>query len=195
LREGIKHITLLLRPARITAMALLCLFISLQALNAQSSTASKEYRVKAVFLFNFTQFVEWPTTAFAGPTSPFVIGILGDDPFGTYIDETIANEKVNGHPLQIQRYRDIKEMKHCHILFINSNDPERVRENLLFVSHNTLTVSDAGNFIRMGGMIRFFTENNKIRLQINPDAAKAADLFISSKLLRVSEIFDPKGPK
>jgi len=153
---------------------------------------SKEYKIKAVFLFNFTQFVEWPPTAFSAPNAPFIIGILGDDPFGTTIDEIISNEKVNGHPLMIQRYHDIKEIKSCHILFINS-DPEKMKEDIPSVGIHTLTVGDAGNFVRMGGMIRFFTENNRIRLQVNPDAARAADINISAKLLRVSDIFDPKS--
>jgi hypothetical protein len=174
-----------------TGIVLLCLF-NMQPLHAQTNT-SKEYRVKAVFLFNFTQFVEWPAAAFAGPGSPFVIGILGDDPFGTAIDETIQNEKMGGHPLVVQRYKDLRDLKNCHILFLNGNDPEKVRENLLVINRYTLTVSDADNFMRAGGIIRLITENNKIRIQINPDAARTAELFISSKLLRVSEIFDPKS--
>jgi hypothetical protein len=164
----------------------------MQSLHAQINT-SKEYRVKAVFLFNFTQFVEWPAAAFSGPTSPFVIGILGDDPFGNSIDETIQNEKVGGHPLIVQRYKDLRDLKNCHILFLNGSDPEKVRENLLVINRYTLTVSDADNFMRAGGIIRLVTENNKIRIQVNPEAARGAELFISSKLLRVSEIFDPKS--
>ena len=173
-------------------MLLLLLMLFAQVTDAQS-TATKEYRVKAVFLFNFSQFVEWPATAFTGPSAPFVIGILGDDPFGTYLDETVANEKVNGHPLVVQRYRDVRDVKNCQILFISFADAEKTRENLLAVNNHILTVSDRDNFVRMGGMIRLFTENNKIRLQINPDAARSAELSISSKLLRVSDIFDPKN--
>lgn len=170
----------------------LCVFGSVYGLHAQTG-ASKEYRVKAAFLFNFTQFVEWPSAAFNGPNSPFVIGILGDDPFGNYIDETVANEKIGGHPLIVQRYRDLRDMKNCHILFLNGSDPEKVREYLLVINKYTLTVSDADNFMRAGGIIRLITENNRIRIQVNPDAARTAELSISAKLLRVSDIFDPKS--
>ncbi|MES2328893.1 MAG: YfiR family protein [Bacteroidota bacterium] len=192
MRKNIQHIAPLYRRRLLqTGMFLLCLF-TMQSLHAQSNV-SKEYRVKAVFLFNFTQFVEWPAAAFSSPTAPFVIGILGDDPFGSSIDETIQNERVGGHPLVVQRYHDLRDLKSCHILFINGSDPEKVRENLLVVNRYTLTVSDADNFMRAGGIIRLITENNKIRLQVNPEAARSAELFISSKLLRVSEIFDPKS--
>lgn len=192
MREEIRHIAPLFRKCFIQAgIVLVCLF-STQSLHAQTNV-SKEYRIKAVFLFNFTRFVEWPAAAFTTPTSPFVIGILGDDPFGNAIDETIQNEKVGGHPLVVQRYKDLRDLKNCHILFLNGSDPEKVRENLLVINRFTLTVSDADNFMKAGGIIRLITENNKIRIQVNPEAARTAELFISSKLLRVSDIFDSKN--
>jgi hypothetical protein len=192
LREDRSYITAfrfgkLLKTA---GVIVLCLFISMQSLQAQ--TAAKEYKIKAVFLYNFVQFVDWPLSAFSNANAPFVIGIYGDDPFGGFIDETVSGEKVNGHPIIVQRYHDVKELKNCQILYVNSEDADRVKEYISNMpNHSVLTVSDNRNFIRSGGMIRFFTDNNKIRLQINPEAARAADLLISSKLLRVSEIYDP----
>jgi hypothetical protein len=191
LRKAIEHIILCKKTAVVAAVVLLCVLTGTQDLRAQTN-ASKEYKVKAVFLFNFTQFIEWPSAAFTSAGSPFIIGILGDDPFGVSMEETVQNEKVGGHPLVVQRYHDIKDMRTCHILFVNSKDPEKIKESLLVAGRNTLTVSDADGFVKMGGMIRFVTDNNKIRLQVYPDAAKAAELQISSKLLRVSDIYDPK---
>jgi hypothetical protein len=66
---------------------------------AQSSP-DQEYQLKAVFLFNFAQFVEWPASAFPSPETPLVIGVLGEDPFGPYLDETVRGEKVNDRPLR-----------------------------------------------------------------------------------------------
>jgi hypothetical protein len=147
-------------------------------------TPTRAYQVKAAFLYNFSQFVEWPPASLNSPNSPFVIGILGPDPFGSYIDELVAGEKMEGHPIVVQRYADIKELKNCHILYINLPNPGNIVASL--DSRSVLTVSDA-NFTRAGGMIRFFTEKNKIKLEINPAAAKAARLNISSKLLRVAQ--------
>ena len=154
---------------------------------------SAEYQIKAAFLFNFTQFVEWPVNAFPEPETPLIIGILGADPFGNYLEETVTGEKVNGHPLVIQHYKNIGEVITCHILFINqaeTNKPEQTLVNLK--GKFILTVSDGNNFITQGGMIRFITRDNKILIQINPEAAKEADLIISSKLLRVAEIVSLK---
>jgi hypothetical protein len=167
------------------AFLIVCCLVYAQA-TAQAPV--REYQVKAVFLYNFTQFVEWPPSAFNGTNAPFVIGILGPDPFGGFLDETVAGEKMNGHPMVVQRYTDLKDAMACHILFINLPNQSEVLTGLN--NRSTLTVSDKDNFARIGGMIRFFTEKNKIRLQINPSAAKAANLIISSKLLRVAEIIE-----
>jgi hypothetical protein len=167
--------------------AFLCLFISL-ALEAQRSV-SREYDIKAVFLYNFTQFVEWPSNAFINPDAPFVIGILGSDPFRSLIDEAVAGEKVKGHSIIVKRYQNITDIKNCQILFISAKEAGRIKEILSAIQHrNILTVSDIPNFANTGGMICFLTKNNKIKLQINPYPAKAAELNLSPKLLRVAEI-------
>ena len=159
-------------------------------LSAQSQ-ANREYQVKAVFLFNFTQFVQWPPNSFPTDQAPLVIGILGEDPFGPYLKETVLGEKANGHSMIVQHYNNIEEIKTCHILFINLPETklEQAVENLK--GRNILTVSDAADFLKQGGMIRFFTRNNKIQLEINPAPSKEANLVISSKLLRLAEIFSP----
>ena len=162
-------------------------------LPAQTAPA-QEYQLKAVFLFNFAQFVEWPPQAIPDRQVPLVIGVLGEDPFGAYLDETVRDEKVNNRPLAVQRYRRVEEIKSCHVLFISRSESDRLDEIFAGLKgRNILTVSDADGFAQRGGMIRFVTEKNKIRLRINLDAAKAANLTISSKLLRPAEIVGPGG--
>jgi len=153
------------------------------------SASSREYQVKAVFLFNFAQFVEWPTNAFPEAQTPLVIGVLGEDPFGAYLDETVRGEKVNNRSLVVERYRRVEEIKNCHVLFISRSEADRLAEILAKLKgRHILTVGDADSFAQRGGMIRFVTEKNKIRLKVNLEAAKAASLTISSKLLRPAEI-------
>jgi hypothetical protein len=148
-----------------------------------------EYQVKAVFLFNFTQFVEWPASAFGDASSPIIIGVLGTDPFGAALEETIQGETVNGRSLVIRRFASVEEIDDCHVLFINlpgKQDLTAVLEQMR--QRNVLTVSDAKEFAHAGGVIELLTIDNKIRLQINLDAAKLANLTISSKLLRPARI-------
>jgi len=156
---------------------------------AAETTPSREHQIKAVFLFNFAQFVEWPAQAFPEAQTPLVIGVLGEDPFGTFLDETVRGEKVNNRPLVIQRYRRVEEIQTCHILFISSSETNHLDQTFSNLKgRSILTVGDAESFARYGGMIRFMTEANKTRLRINVEAAKAANLTISSKLLRPAEI-------
>jgi hypothetical protein len=183
-------------------MALLMRALSLVALlaaggghglAAQDARAS-EYQVKAVFLFNFAQFVDWPAGAFPDSTTPLVIGVLGNDPFGAALDETVRNERLGGRPFQVRRYQSVDEIKACHILFISRSEGGRPAVILASLKDRPiLTVSDADRFAERGGMIRFVTDRNRIRLQLNLTAAEAAHLTISSKLLRVAEIVRRTG--
>jgi YfiR/HmsC-like len=155
---------------------------------AQSSP-DPEYQLKAVFLFNFAQFVEWPASAFPNSQTPLVIGILGEDPFGPYLDETVRGESVNDRPLVVRRYRSVEEITVCHILFISRREDRRIKGILDSLrGRSVLTVSDADRFATRGGMIRFVTDHKRIRFRINLEAARAASLTLSSKLLRPAEI-------
>ncbi len=165
------------------------LVVGLLLLASDASAALSEHRLKAVFLFNFTRFVEWPPSAFAAPDSPFVIGVFGRDPFGADLDEVARGETVNGRPLLIKRVQTVQDGAACQILFIPETERANLDEILAAVTHsNTLTVSDLDGSAQRGAMIRLVTDRDKVRLRINVESARAAGLMISSKLLRASEI-------
>jgi uncharacterized protein DUF4154 len=154
-----------------------------------------EYRVKAVFLFNFAQFVEWPPGAFPDSQAPVVIGVLGEDPFGSLLEETVRGEALGGRPFQVRRYHTVDEIKACQILFISRSESDRLQEILAGLKGRPiLTVGDGEGFSVRGGMVRFVMDKNRIRLRINLEAAQAANLTISSKLLRSAEIVTSKTP-
>ena len=122
-------------------------------------------------------------------TAPLVIGILGEDPFGSFLDDMVRGQTVNGRPLAVERFRSVGEISACHILFISRSETGNMEQILARLKgRNILTVSDANAFAPEGGMIGFATESNRTRLRINLEAAKTADLTISSKLLRPAEI-------
>jgi hypothetical protein len=162
---------------------------------ARAETASPEYKLKAVFLFNFVRFVEWPPRAFATSNSPVIIGVLGTDPFGKTLDQTVKGEIVNGHPVEVRRYKTVNEIKQCHVLFISASESARLSSIFdALKGRSILTVGDVNGFADKGGMVRFRKENNKIRFRINIEAAKAEDLSISSKLLQLADIVPEKNP-
>lgn len=150
---------------------------------------SAEYRVKAGFLFNFPLFVEWPERAFRETRAPIVIGVLGEDPFGRYLDELIQGEKIGERPLAVRRLRPDETTEGCHILFVSRLDPEATARLLAGLrGRAVLTVGEDDAFERGGGIVRFTIENNKVRLRINNEAAKSSGLTISSKLLRLATL-------
>ncbi len=183
-------------PLRWTWLLLLVLLGFSPAFSGAQAQTSREYQLKAVFLFNFAQFTAWPTNAFASSNSPIVLGVLGIDPFGDALEETVQGETVNGRKLVVERYRRLEEIQTCHILFISQSEArraDRILENLK--GKPLLTVGDMEPEFGRNLAIRFVPENNKLRIRINVDAVAEARLTISSKLLRAAEIVPPdKAP-
>jgi hypothetical protein len=167
----------------------LAVIAALMVQTLSAADAPTENQVQAVFLFNFSRFVEWPPQAFATPADPFVIGIVGSDPFGARLDEAVHNEQINGHVLTVRRFHSISDLDNCQILFIDRSESGRLGQILAALDHRSiLTVSQADGAAQHGVMIQFANENSRIRLRINVDSARAAGLTISSKLLRPAEI-------
>jgi hypothetical protein len=153
-----------------------------------------EYQVKAVYLFNFGQFVEWPRQALGPENSPFVIGILGDDPFGKTIDDVVRGETLGSHPMVVKRFRDVEDISGCNILFIGRSERDQLDHALAATrGRSVLTVTDIDGAERQGAMIVLFNQDNRIRMRINLAEARASNLVISSKLLRPAEVIGREG--
>jgi hypothetical protein len=162
--------------------------LSLPGTQALAQTRVQDYQVKAVYLFNFTQFVEWPSATFADAQKPIVIGVLGDDPFGDYLDQTVRGESAGKRPLVVRRYRRVEDVEACQVLFISQSETRSMQPIIdRLKDRSILTVSDAEEFIQRGGIVRFVMQGDHVRLRINAEAAKAAGLIISSKLLRAAQ--------
>ena len=179
---------------RSTCLALLCgtLGPMLWARTAAGAEVA-EYQLRAVFLFNFTHFVEWPAAALSTPNQPFVICILGEDPFGTRLDEAVRGEQINQHPLSVRRLQSAGDADGCQILYIARSEAIHLPDILAALDHRSLlTVADMDGGAERGVMIELATEHSRIRLRINVEAARAAGLTISSNLLRPAEIVGSK---
>jgi hypothetical protein len=178
--------------ARCTRRRILVLIVSLVALvpirNANSQANPTE--LKAVFLFNFAQFVEWPASGFASTNSPLVIGVLGTDPFGKVLDDVLRNERARNRRLTLERYKRLSDIERCHILYISKSEQAHMDEILAaFRGKPVLTVAETDDFAREGGIIQLITDR-KVRLRINHKAAKASGLSISAKMLQLAEVIN-----
>ncbi|MBA2482512.1 MAG: YfiR family protein [Planctomycetes bacterium] len=153
---------------------------------------SKEYQVKAAFLFNFLKFVEWPDSAFADADAPITIGMLGAEPFGSMLDRIIAGERIQGRRIAIRRADTTEALTGCHLVFLSKFEARRTAELLsAFGSEPVLTVSGVDDFCAAGGIIQFTIEAGKVRFLVNATRAQAIGLKISSQLLSVGKQFPP----
>jgi len=169
-------------------------FFALARLQVEAQV-SREYQIKAVFLYNFAQFTEWPESAFPSEKSPIVIGIVGPSPFGSALEETVRGETVQGHPLAIEHYARAPDIKTCHILFVPQQEVRQTDEIVKSLKGKpVLTVADTDGAASAGAIVRFVVENNKVHFRINAEAARAANISLSSKLLRVAEATPGGGP-
>jgi len=151
--------------------------------------AKSEYALKAVFLYNFCRFIEWPKSAFSSPNEPIIIGIIGDDPFGSLLNEAVQGETQHGRTIQIEHYRRPDAIGHCHLLFVSRSESGRLDAILAAVSGKSIvTVGETDAFLDRGGMIALTADRSRVRLHINPEMLRAARLDVSSKLLRIAEI-------
>ena len=166
---------------RATLIACLSLALLLSADAGAQETQPSEYQVKAAFLF------EWPPESFAGAKSPMVIGILGDNPFGSDLEQTIQNKTINNRLIVVKPVHSLQEATNCQVLFISTSEKARLAEIFDGLrGTSVLTVSETDGFTDAGGMINFVREGKKIRFQINDEAAKKAKLKINSKLLSLA---------
>lgn len=161
------------------------IFLSL----GQAQAQSKEYQLKAAFLYNFAQFVQWPSTSFTNPDAPFCIGILGDDPFGSSLEEIVRGEAIDNHRLKIVRGQTFEDLKDCQLIFISKSEEDHLADIMSKIdSKPILTVSEIGHFTQDGGAINFYLQGGKVRFEINPGSAQRGGLKLSSQLLSLGKI-------
>src|SRR5258708_11279588 len=142
---------------------------------AQDSSVSSEYLIKAGFIYNFANLVQWPSNVFAQPDSRIVIGILGEDPFGTILDRVLEGKKVNGRVFLVKRLKSVLDLKECHIVFVSSSEMTRLAEAIHSVKGMPiLTIGEIPGFAKRGGIINLLLENNKVHFEGNVQAAEEA---------------------
>jgi hypothetical protein len=168
---------------------LLLLLVGMPKVTAEAQINSREYSLKAVFLYNFCQFIDWPPQSFPSDKTPFVIGVLGSNPFGTLLSETVDGEMVRGRSIRLEYFKDPAEARKCHLLFISDEELARQPNACSILhGHNVVTVGESDAFLDRGGMIALTSEKNKIRVRIYLQPVSAANVEISSKLLRIADI-------
>ena len=156
---------------------------------AAQNDDNPEYRVKLAFLYNFAQFVQWPSEAFQNPTAPLNICVAGPDPFQDEMEQSLRGRTAGGHPIAIKRLKSDDDPRACHMVFVRASERRLAAKILASLKgSSTLTVGESKGFVNMGGVINLTLDENKLRFEINLDAATQTRLKISSKLLALAKI-------
>jgi len=190
-------------------VVLILLVVPIMAQGEDESAPNREYQVKAAFLYNFINFVDWPNEKVADSNDTVTIGIIGSNPFGEAF-EAVKDKKIKGKKLVIKQFPGFEEyktkakdkakyreeyeaeyknvLKKCHIVFISSLEEKHLEEILNLVKNSdVLTVGESEAFLNSGGAINFVMEQKKVRFEINLTAANRTKLKIRSQLLRLAK--------
>jgi hypothetical protein len=172
------------------AVALMCAISAFLAHPSLTCAGPREYDVKAAFIYNFTQFVEWPNAASAGDDAPFVVAVMGHDPFDGALEQILTNKFVGKRPIVIKHFDSAADVGPCQLLFVPATLDDSLRAILDNVGKaQVLTIGESEAFMAAGGGIRLFLEDGKMRFQINPETLDAATLKASAKLLKLARIY------
>jgi hypothetical protein len=160
------------------------------ALLLGAQEVAQEYKLKAAFIYNFARFIEWPAASFENDDAPFVIAVVGKDPYNGALEQAVDGKKVGGRRVEIKHFETIDKIGRCQILVVPVTDDESEASAVRKVANEpVLCIGESGGFCSLGGCIRFFTEDDKMRFEISTDAAEQAKLTVSSKLLKLAKIF------
>jgi hypothetical protein len=148
---------------------------------------SREYQIKAAFIYNFVQFVDWPEGTFRDAKAPIVIGILGPDPFAGSFDAAMKGRTVGDRAVLVRHFATAADVTPCQVLFVSAAGDDQFAEAVRKLGPvGLLAVGETEQFVNLGGIIRFYEKGNRIRFQINQNAATQAKLRIRAKLLRLA---------
>jgi hypothetical protein len=174
--------SILRRIGSTLAMALLLFPLSLRA------QVARDKAIRAVLLFHIAQLTEWPTNAFTSDQEPFVLGVVGEDPFGEILEGTVDKETVRGRRIVIERYRTAADIQNPHLLFISSSESRSLGTILRRIDEKPiLTVADVERAEQRGVMVHLYWEDNRAKMIINQAAVASKKFVMSPRLMAVAQ--------
>ncbi|HXD75323.1 MAG TPA: YfiR family protein [Vicinamibacterales bacterium] len=175
-------------------MALGRAIAALALLGTLAGQRGLEYEVKAAYLYNIVNFVTWPPGAFDNAADPLHVCVYGPDPFGRSLDNAMAGGTANNRTVQVLRVNDAAGLAPCEVVFLPSGNTDRVDQAIkATAARPVLTIGEAPDFLRRGGMIAFVIDGGRVRFDINEPAAMARGLTLSSRLLQVARTIVGRG--
>jgi YfiR/HmsC-like len=164
---------------------MLLLLLGSRIVAAAEESVSKEYQLKAAFLYNFTKFIEWPAARVANETSPIIIGVLGRNPLGDELEKIVQGRTVNGRAILVKLITTADEVPAVHLLYVPDGEESRLPPEA-WRNAAIVAVGESERFAALGGTIAFTREGDKLRFAINLAAAERSRVRVSAQLLKLA---------
>jgi hypothetical protein len=178
------------RPTRGWGLAVAAL-AALLASALPARAVLDEFALRAAFLFNFARFVEWPAEELPAG-SPLRLCVVGGDAFDGALESLVAGERVGDHGFEVVQAPGAEESEGCNLLYVSERtEPEEAAALFEQNLDSVLTVGEDEAFLRRGGLIRFYRDQDRLRFEVNARALARSRLHISSKLLRLAVMVNP----
>lgn len=179
------------------ACRLLCaLALAAPLPRADAASSATEYEIKGGYLYNFTNFVEWPAAAFTSADAPFVIAVLDNDHVSAVISAVLAGKRTgDGRPIRIVRQPNFEHLPSgCQLVFVSRTVPidwAALRRQL--ANRPVLLVGETDGFAQHGGAINFVVAGDQVRIEINQHRAAIAGLRLSGSLASIARLVRDKA--
>jgi hypothetical protein len=148
-----------------------------------------EYQAKALYLYNFAKFVEWPAEAFPNAAAPLHLCVFRENPFGSNLEQIVEGKIIGGHPVTVVTVQNTDEVRSCHILFVSGSQTRQSIQILAVLRPAcVLTVGESEGFVQQGGIINFVLKDDRVQFEVNQKAAEQSRLSISSRLLSLARL-------
>lgn len=175
-------------PARWLLGAIIGAYLALAPRLPAEGALQREYEIKAAYLYNFINYINWPEQALPPAGGTITIGVIGQNPFGAAL-APLAGKRIKGRTIAVKECASLSDAAGCQIVFISPSEKPRLEDILQGLKEaKVLSVSEIDGFAERGGMINFISERNKIRFEINSEAARRTGLTISSELLKLARV-------
>jgi len=173
------------------SLLILALLLGVALCSPVQSEVYDQDQVKAVFLYNLTNFITWPDKADRNSAAAFTIGVFGRDALGTFLEHAVSGETTKGLPIAVKYFQSLDRIQSdpCDLLFIDGDQMHlwpQIRE--VARRYKILTVSDVESFGARGGIVSLLTSGRKIRIEINLEEGRRNGFKISAKLLKLARI-------
>ncbi len=158
------------------------LFFSLTKIDGFSQDA----KFKALFMYNFTKYIEWPVEKQRGD---FIIGIYGTSPITQELRIIADKKKVGTQTIVIKEFDTPAGLSSCNILYIPENRSAKIDEVAGSCSgRGTVLITDKPGLAKTVSGLNYIKIDGRQSFEINKANLEKQGVKVNSVLLSLGII-------